>query len=347
MCKKILFVCDVVGATFGIAARGVVYKEYLQNKGWLAEFASCTQYSHLKNIPANVKVPFRSRREIIEMAKKSAIVYFIKIVDVELIYDIHNQTNAILVYDFYDTVWKNKAYEYNAILETVDIFVTEGTYLCDFLSRFGKPVYEIKSACVYDVDDAVMEKNNQNIVIGWLGSASTYSAVGKVRNALEKIAEENPDVELRIVGADAGNGSFTFEKMKTTYLPVYNHEMMIEELLKFDIGIFPPPKDEFDYLIRGPHKGVRYMGAKKPAVFYNYGDCLSFVQDSVNAVVYSTEEEFKVKVETLIRCKEQRERIGINGYHTVCDIYSVDSCAESLAGVLDSLRYLYIPRFHI
>lgn len=347
MCKKVLFVCDVVGATFGIAARGILYQEYLQSNGWVTEFVSCTQYAHLTNIPNNVKVPYKDKDEIVKMAEESAVIYLIKIIDIELIYNIHNQTKAVIVYDFYDTVWKKNIYQYNAILAMVDIFVTEGIYLCDFLSRFGRPVYEIKSACVYDIADVPPAGHKNNIVIGWLGSSSTYSAVGKVKNALESIAQENPEVELRIVGADMKDGKFRFEKMKVSYLPVYNHETMIDELLGFDIGIFPPPKDDFDYLVRGPHKGVRYMGVKKPAVFYHYGDCLSFVTDSVNAVLYSTEEEFKRKVENLIQSREERERIGRNGYDTVCSMYSVDSCAKSLLAMLNSLQYLYFPRFHI
>lgn len=342
--KKVLFICDVRDATFGIAARGVVYQEYLMKNGWECEFVSCTKYDDMQHLPDNIKVPYRQMSDIIALAQKSLIVYFIKIVDEQLVWKIHNDTKAILLYDFYDVFWKAQKYRYNAILDLIDVFITEGTYLCDFLAHYNKPVFEIKSACVYDAYSANKQRG-KSLVIGWLGSSSTFKAIYKVREALENIGSRYPDTELRIVGANEHAGCF--ENIKVTYRPVYNHQEMIEELSKFDIGIFPPPSDEFDYLVRGPHKGVRYMGVGIPAVFYDYGDCKLFVRDMENAVLYKNEEEFEEKVSQLIENEELRKKLGKAGYETVYSMYSVESCAQSLLGVFEAVPYLYVPRFHL
>ncbi len=342
--RKVLFVCDVRDATFGIAARGIVYREFLAQNGWEYEFVSCTKYDDMHNLPDNIKIPYRQQSEIVALAEESLIVYFIKITDEDLVWKIHNNTRAILLYDFYDVFWKRQKYQYNAILDLMDAFITEGTYLCDFLARYNKPVFEIKSACVYDAYHEYKQQN-ENVIIGWLGSSSTFRAIQKVEKALENIGAKYPKVELRVVGADGRSAHF--ENMKVTYKPVYNHQEMIEELFKFDIGIFPPPSDEFDYLVRGPHKGVRYMGVGIPAVFFDYGDCKLFVKDMENAVLYRDEKEFEEKVSLLIEDTALRKRMGKAGYETVYSMYSVESCACSLLNTLGAMTYLYIPRFHL
>jgi len=342
--RKVLFICDVRDATFGIAARGIVYQEFLIKNGWECEFVSCTKYDDIQQLPDNIKVPYRQPSDIIALAQKSDIVYFIKIVDEQLVWEIHKETKAILLYDFYDVFWKEQKYKYNAILDLMDVFITEGTYLCDFLAHYNKPVFEIKSACVYE-EYRRYKQQREKLVIGWLGSSSTFKAIYKVANALDKISIKYPDIALRIVGADEHTGCF--ENISVTYKPVYNHQEMIEELSNFDIGIFPPPSDEFDYLVRGPHKGVRYMGVGIPAVFYDYGDCKLFVKDMENAVLYKNEEEFEEKLSYLIENFELREKIGKAGYETVYSMYSVESCARSLLNVFEAATYLYVPRFHL
>lgn len=342
--KKILFICDVRNATFGIDARGIVYKNYLEKNGWRCYFVSCTNHEDLINLPDSIKVPYKTEDEIIQLAQKCSIVYFIKIINENLVWKVHNYSKAILLYDFYDILWKSKKHEFNAILDLVDVLITEGTYLCDFLSRYHKPVFEIKSACVYEQYHGYKRRKDK-IIIGWLGSQSTFSAIYNVKDALEAIGKKRSDVELRIVGAEGKN--IVFKNIKVSYKAIYNHQEMINELSDFDIGIFPPPLDEFDYLVRGPHKGVRYMGAGKPAVFLDSGDCKLFVKDMENAVLYKDEKEFIDKILRLIEDEELSRNIGKSGYDTVYQMYSLESCEKSLLNILEAIHFLYFPRFHL
>lgn len=342
--KQILFVGDAVGATYGIAVRGMIYRDYLEENGWQCKFVSCTRRRIWHNLFHDSKPLFKRQDEIIALAKESQIVYFIKIIDETLVWRIHNETNAILLYDFYDIFWKDYKYECNAILDLMDGLVTEGSYLCDFLARYRKPVFGINGACVYEEYQDYKPKGNK-VIIGWLGSRSTMKAVNSVAEALERIGQKHSEVELRLVGT--GGQNISFQNIKVTYCAEYNHQEMINELFGFDIGIFPPPSDDFDYLVRGPHKGVRYMGAGRPAVFYDYGDCKQFVRDMENAVLYKDAAEFEEKVNLLIENEELRRKIGKAGYETVYPLYSVKGCAQSLLNVLEAMCLIYIPRFHL
>lgn len=346
MKNSILYVCDVLNSTFGIAARGTIYKDKLIKAGWNVRYIAKEKYpngwQHLDD--GNVEY-IATNDEIVEIAKQYQIVYFIKCVDAELVQRIKSETRCIIAYDVYDTIWNIYPNIGNSIFKNVDVFISEGRYLNKYITKYNKPIFNLNGVCIYDellnVDKT--EKSENKIVIGWLGSASTIGAVYSVMDPLSRIARKHPEIEIRIIGANIDCELFPKGQIKC--VDKYDYNTMLAELEKFDIGIFPPPKDSFDYEIRGPHKGVRYMGAKVATVFFAAGDCLEFVEDGKNAMLYISEEEFEEKLTQLVEDKMLRCHIAVEGYKTVIERYSLNSSFSTLNIILKAILNMRFKRF--
>lgn len=344
---KILFLGDVLNARYGLAARGLLYKEYLEENGFEVDVVSCTNYEKLKDIPEDFHIPYMTENQILELAGESDIIVCIKVIHPQLIRQIYENTTAKIVFDMYDSLKKQNQQKYDEIFSLIDVFIAEGEYLKDKLSEYGKPVFGLKSACVYENFDGRQSKQDQTVTVGWIGSISTYRALSNVQNAINRLADKYSNMQLRIVGADKNTKLVNFsENVKVTYIPKYDHTIMLKELEQFDIGIYPPPGDDLDYVIRGPHKGLRYMGAKIAAVFYGVGDCLEFVNHAQNAMLYHSEEEFEAALELLIQNAELRKHIAEKGYEYVCNQYSFEAVADELRSILIAVDQLYLRRFH-
>ena len=345
--KSILYICDTWNAIYGITARGTIYRERLIEAGWKVRYITKKPYleslQHLDS--GNVEV-FVSDEEIVKEAQAYRIVYFIKSVDSELVWKIKTQTKCIIVYDVYDRIWAQYSNIGNMLFENVDVFISEGRYLCNYMVKYHKPLFNLYSVCIYDemLEKEVKTKSSK-IVVGWLGSSSTVSAVYSVINPLQRLAERYSELELRILGADILD--IRFPQNQISCVKRYDYDIMLRELSNFDIGIFPPPGDKFDYEIRGPHKGVRYMGAKKPAIFYRAGDCMDFVEDGKNAMLYENEEEFEKKLDSLIKDRELRRQMGLKGYMAVKDRYSMDVSFSMLNNILNAILQMKFLRFSI
>src|SRR5690606_25309602 len=137
-------------------------------------------------------------------------------------------------------------------------------------------------------------------VIGWVGSRATVGALAKIRAPLRALLARHPALEFRVVGARPADVAAILGRERVTVRAEYDQDGMIDEMLAFDIGVFPAPLDEEDYRARGALKALLYMAAGLPAVCLDAGDCAALVTDGVDGMLARTEAEWEAKLEALV-----------------------------------------------
>jgi glycosyltransferase involved in cell wall biosynthesis len=284
--------------------------------------------------------------DIVRAAKRSDVVYFLRCPNWELYDRIRAVSGAKLVFDLNDALWRpphSEAWpELNKILSNVDAVFSLTEEDTAYARQFNKHVTPIPVCTMVEEFDATRARlparADDRVVIGWVGSYSTFSALQEIRAELENIAERFPQVELRVLGAED-----TFDppltKLRCTYRPCYDDTSMIEEILRMDVGLYPPPLDLEDYRIRGPQKALLYMTGRVPPVCVDAGGWTALVEDGVNGTLVPAEGSWADKLGALIVSRELRTHMGRNGYEYVHERHTLAAVFQILEdALLSALR---------
>lgn len=279
---------------------------------------------------------------LLRIAGNYDIIIAVKYLKSPLLAKIKAESKAILVYDFDDAVWLDSfagEEEFSKRISTADFITSGNMYLASRASKYNENSYVLPAPCQVEAFDTFQQKNRMQrkkdeIVIGWIGSASTLFSLFNIYDALETIGEKYPFVVLKIVGTDKDRKMVPrFEKIKTKTITEYNQEDMIKEVSSFDIGIYPLFLSELS-LGRGPLKATIYMAAKVPFVCSGYIENNKFVEEGVTGFLAHTTEEWIEKLSLLIENPELRKKMGENGNLYAAEHCSIEKCTDKLSNYL-------------
>lgn len=328
--KNLLIICDPFHGHISHKIRGLTMMAPLESMGWKVNLLDFRE--HNTDSLANTSMNYD-------------FVYLIKVDSLELIQKIKQRTHTKVIFDLTDALWmphfrKDGWGNINSILSTSDAVFCCNNYDKEYAILHNRNTFIVPSyANVTRFDELkqkALPKNANNIVIGWLGSVGTVYAVMNIRTPLVNLSRKFPNLYLHMIGCDRTDMS---SLMKVTIFPDgYNEDMMIYELFKTDICVFPVTRSEEDYKIRGPLKTINYMAAGIPTVSYNAGECSKIIEDGVNGMLAKTNEEWENKLELLIKNPELRQKIGQNGYQMVKEKYSKECAVETLNSTMELVR---------
>ena len=331
--RRLLIVADSAMGHATIRVRGSALTESLRARGWGVELVDVRQ------IPAE---------EIITKAGDVDVVYLLKVSLLDLIRRI-KETPAVVVFDLSDALWtefhrQHGWQDIDAILGSADAIISDNPYVARYGKRFTENVHVVPTATYVERFAEKMayrpaKPANAPQVIGWLGSQGTAGGLNFLKGCLERLAVRHQNLELRIVGADHA-AMPEFANLPTTFIPIYDEERMIEEVLAFDIGLFPPPLDLDDYIVRGALKAMIYMSGGVPAVCYRAGESADLIEDGVTGMLAESQEEWEQKIEQLILSPELRSAIGKKALQAVCRNHSLKYVADNLISVFENILIL-------
>lgn len=347
--KRVLFICDLRQGYFSTQARGVAFKDQFERYSW------CVEYVTMDNFIDRFQskdIVLLSKEEIIEKSKNFDFIILIKVNDIDLIEKIKENSTATIFFDFIDALWR-PAFKLagwskiNKILSICDKIICENDYIGQYAYRYNKNIYKtpfLVPISKFELKSQYLHPSKEGkVVIGWVGSKSTVHALKKIKRPLEKICQKYSNVEVSILGAPDNILRKLLKKVPYKTIENYDENIMVEEVLKMDIGVFPPPGDIMDYKLRGANKGTIYMGAKKPTIFQKAGDCLTFIEDGVNGFFAQSEYEWFYKLDILVSSKELRKTMGMAGYETVINKHSIECAFSELEKVLIDVTAPYQP----
>lgn len=334
---RVLFVLYKSMGSITCRIRGLIFAEPFRAMGWTVEF---------------VEVKEITEDQLVQQAADFDIVYLLKIPFLSLIQKLRSYTGAKLVFDLTDALWMphhrwNQWHDLEAILSTVDAVFSDNEFVAAYGRKYNENVHVIP-ACTQverfeEVRKILPARDDGTIVIGWVGTVSTINALHVIKEPLERVFLRHPNLVLRllVLGLTDTNILPSFEQVRFTILPRYDEDEMIREVLRMDIGLFPPPCGLEDYAIRGPLKALIYMTGGVPPVCENGGGCAEIIQDGLNGMLAGSPEEWEQKLEFLIASRKVRKQIGQNALATVIKNNSLQAISEKLADAI--LNVLYGP----
>jgi glycosyltransferase involved in cell wall biosynthesis len=205
--------------------------------------------------------------------------------------------------------------------------VTVGSaVLAEFASQHARAVTVLPSTIDTDVYTVEPRPPNSRPVIGWTGSPTTVPHLLTLASALRRLRREL-DFELRVIG-----GEVAMAGVDVRCLP-WSAAREVEDLRPLDVGLMPLPDDEWS---RGKcgMKALQYMALAIPPVVSPVGANRIIVQDGVNGLHATADDEWVHALARLIADASLRERLGRAARQTVEEGYSARVQAPRLARIL-------------
>ncbi|MDI1256586.1 MAG: glycosyltransferase family 4 protein [Flavobacterium sp.] len=189
----------------------------------------------------------------------------------------------------------------------------------------------IKQPTVIDLEkyNCVEKSANSKVVIGWIGSPTTFKYVTALQPVFERLLLKY-DIEIQIVGAkeDIGLGD------AMQYI-LWNENTEVEAISKFDIGIMPLENTPWE-LGKCSYKLIQYMGCGKPVVGSAVGMNNEVIDDTKNGFLVFDDCEWYEKLSVLIENKTLRNQFGIAGRQKVAGHYNLENNFKKLLTILSN-----------
>lgn len=269
---------------------------------------------------------------LLQILDKYSAIIIIKYFDLTLLSKIKFKYNGKILFDFDDAIWLKEFGGYQSfknLVTKVDYVSCDNTYLlnesrkiCNNCFIVNGPVKFNKTYFKYLSDNQTSNK----IIIGWIGSPYTLFYLNQIVDVLDELSLIHDNLEFRICGVGTNLTMIPhFKNTKISTLAFYNKDSMINEISKFDIGIYPIDNSELS-LGRGSLKATLYMSCSVPVVANAIGHNCNIIQNGENGYLVNTKKEWFNVINNLIMNPKLRIEIGRNGYNFVKNEYSVEYC---------------------
>jgi glycosyltransferase involved in cell wall biosynthesis len=206
--------------------------------------------------------------------------------------------------------------------------------IAEYVSNKGARAVVIPT--VVDTDDfqpLTRMIENDPLVLGWVGTHSTFPFLKMIFPALQELARTHR-FRLKVVGAG-------HEEIKIPGVEVENLEWRLDREIKdfqsFDIGLYPMDMEHYGVdWVRGKSgfKAIQYMAVGIPYVVTPFAATAEIGEIGVTHFGAMTQEEWLESLAKLISDKELRLRMGEAGRRHALERYTVGIQADKLAQVL-------------
>jgi glycosyltransferase involved in cell wall biosynthesis len=171
------------------------------------------------------------------------------------------------------------------------------------------------------------------LVMGWIGTHSTYPYLESIFPALRQLAEKHR-FRLKVVGA--GRDGISVPGVEVENL-AWSLEREIEDFQSFDIGLYPINAGLYaDKWAAGKSgfKAIQYMAVGIPYVVTPVAASSEIGEPNVTHFCAETQDEWRARLETLLTDAERRVSMGQAGRRHATEHYTVPAQADKLAGAL-------------
>lgn len=221
----------------------------------------------------------------------------------------------------------------DSLIRQADVVVCGGRYLSEYARNKGANSVVIPT--VVDTDKFhPVKKNNAPMVIGWIGTESTFPFLESIFPVLQRLADRY-DFLLRIRGS--GKDRVEIDGVKVENLP-WSLETEIADFQSFDIGLYPLKIGDEASLewIQGKSgfKAIQYLSLGLPFVMSPIGVCAEMGIPNETHFLAESETDWEEKLTLLLEDKNLRIRMGDSGRKFSLKEYSLEGQAQRLARVI-------------
>ena len=218
------------------------------------------------------------------------------------------------------------------LLESASAATCGNVYLYDYVSRYCQNTIVLPTVVDTDRYIPVGGENGGPVVIGWIGSPSTWEFVRPLLPLLRSMTAEF-GVIFRAIGAGDGAERDIFPGLE---LVTWSEASEIAAVQDMDIGIMPVPDRPFE---RGKcgYKLVQYMACGLPVVASPVGVNRSIVESGKNGYLARSDIEWRNALVQLIKDAELRATLGRAGRARAVADFSLTGQAPRLVKLFQSL----------
>lgn len=237
-----------------------------------------------------------------------------------------------VIFDFDDAIWITFVSKQNSLAEIFEnadkvkkickwsYKVSCGNeYLCNYARQYNPNVI-LNPTCV-DTDNKhniLANHDVDRITIGWTGSFSTLFYLNIVEPALQKL-QLKYDFDIKIICSQAPE-----LKLQNIKYVAWSEENEVSELATCQIGLMPLYKEEWSEGKCG-FKLIQYMSLEIPSVSSPIGVNNIIIEEGVNGLFATTDEEWYDSIEQLLLDATLRKTMGKSGREKVVQQYSLRS----------------------
>ena len=251
-----------------------------------------------------------------------------------------------LVYDFDDAIFTTEVRRQNwlsawkerrnstgvpAMLRLCKLAIVENEYTAEFAARHCPRTAQITGPIDTDHYCPGAQKDRREVVLGWIGSASTLPYLDLIREPLKQLAQRSPHVRFRIVGAE----QVAIEGIETV-AKAWSLEDEVADLQDFDIGLMPMPDDPWTRG-KGGYKLLQYMAAGLPVLTSPVGINRQIVEHGRQGFWAESAAEWLTGLEKLVDDKALRRQMGRAGRQRVEEVYALNVQQVHLRQFLQAL----------
>jgi glycosyltransferase involved in cell wall biosynthesis len=242
---------------------------------------------------------------------------------------IYDHDDAVMFRDSNASRLKSRMRErkWERLVSGSDLVITGNKYLANLAAEYNRKVAIIPT--VINLDHYSGEPSRSSgLVIGWMGTSSNFIYLSQIRDAMEEILRDHPEVTFRVVSDQTPDLSGISIESKR-----WSAADELSDLAGFDIGIMPIFDDPW---ARGKcaFKIIQYFASYLPVVCSPVGANREVVEEGVNGYFASSTEEWRRRLEELLASAGERKVMGRAGRKVVEDKYSLDVMIPRLAQVL-------------
>lgn len=218
------------------------------------------------------------------------------------------------------------------LITQADHVITSSPFLNEFCLKLNR-----RKACTYissSVDTDRFRPREREaghagspVTIGWTGTFSSKIYLDAVAPTLQVLATRVP-YRLRVIG------NFDYQLAGVDLDVVqWSAEHEVEDLQKFDIGIYPLPTDDW-VLGKSGLKAIQYMAFGIPPVATDVGTTPLIVRHGENGLLVRTNDDWLTALERLVRDAALRARLGAAARIDAVAKYSVAAVTADYRRVL-------------
>jgi glycosyltransferase involved in cell wall biosynthesis len=209
--------------------------------------------------------------------------------------------------------------------------IAGNSYLADYARQTNQNVSIVPTTIDTEKYQLLPRSGSDHVpVIGWTGTFSTVQHLDTLAGALKRLAQKE-SFRLVVIGPPVYKiDGVDVEAVK------WRSATEVADLRQIDIGIMPLPDESWT---RGKCgcKALQYMALAIPTVCSPVGVNAEIIQDGVNGLLATTEDEWVEKLTKLLHDPELRARLGDAGRKTVETKYSAAVHAPRVYEILRSV----------
>lgn len=249
-----------------------------------------------------------------------------------------------VISDFDDAVFSHSPYKTRILISISDVVLAGSHYIMEWMQLYHNNVYLLPTSIDFSVYSSYTKnyflKNNQPLVIGWVGHGPDhYSSLRHLPPIFKKILSLNEKFSFTLVGSLGDkrlHNLFNINGLKTNIidnLDWSNPKNVAQEIQKFDIGIMPLENLEIE---KGKcsFKAIEYMACGVATIASDIGENKYIIRPAVNGFLANNEEEWVKYLVKLLDEVNLRQQLGKAGQDTVYKRYSFERTIPQLIDII-------------